>query len=148
MICCTMCVRKMKYIWGGYMKYKGNVLISIIIPYFNSDAYIGDVLEDLLHQDISTDKYEIIVVDDGLKENIDSLRSYCAQYSCIRYILIKHAGLSTARNIGLEAALGEYVFFCDSDDRVKRNVFGQLYEAAVDNDLEVLFFNRLMILEK
>lgn len=130
------------------MKYKGNVLISIIIPYYNSDAYIGDILEDLLHQDMSTDKYEIIVVDDGSTENIDSLRSYCAQYSCIRYILIKHAGLSIARNIGLEAALGEYVFFCDSDDRVKRNVLGQLYEAAVDNDLEVLFFNRLMLQEK
>ena len=130
------------------MKYKGNILISIIIPYYNSNAYIGDILEDLLHQDISTDDYEIIVVDDGSTENIDTLRSYCAQYSCIRYFLIKHAGLSTARNIGLEAAKGEYVFFCNSDDRVKRNVLGQLYEIAVNKNLEVLFFNRLMLQEK
>ncbi len=121
--------------------------LSVIIPFYNADSYIGDVLEDLLHQDMSTDEYEIIVVDDGSTENVDTLRSYCANYSCIRYIPISHAGLSTARNVGLEAAKGDYVFFCDSDDRVRRNVFGHLYEVAVKNDLEVLFFNRLMLQE-
>jgi len=121
--------------------------LSVIIPFYNADAYIEDLLEDLLHQDMSTDEYEIIVVDDGSTENIDTLRSYCVNYSCIRYIPISHAGLSTARNVGLEAAKGDYVFFCDSDDRVRRNVFGHLYEVAVNNDLEVLFFNRLMLQE-
>lgn len=130
------------------MKHNRNISISIIIPYYNSDAYIGDILEDLLHQDISTDEYEIIVVDDGSIENIDILRSYCVKYSCIRYILIKHAGPSTARNIGLGAAKGEYVFFCDSVYRVKRNVFGQLYKVAVNNNLEVLFFNDLTLQDK
>ena len=121
--------------------------LSVIIPYYNADAYIGDVLEDLLHQDMSTDEYEIIVVDDGSTENADILRSYCTNYSCIRYVLIKNAGPSAARNVGLEAAQGEYVFFCDSDDRVMRNAFGHLYEIAVRNDLEVLFFNRIMLQE-
>ena len=129
------------------MKCSGNISISIIIPFYNSDAYIGDVLENLLHQDISADEYEIIVVDDGSTENIDILRSYCANYPIIRYILIKHAGPSTARNIGLNAANGEYVFFCNSCDKVKRNVLGRIYEVATRNALEVLFFNNISLQE-
>ena len=121
--------------------------LSVIIPYYNADAYIGDVLEDLLHQDMSAEEYEIIVVDDGSTEDVDILRSYCDNYSCIRYIPISHAGLSTARNVGLESAHGEYVFFCDSDDRVRRNVLGHLYEVAEKNNLEVLFFNHLTLQE-
>ena len=129
------------------MTYSGILSLSIIIPYYTSDDHIGGVLEDLLHQDISTDEYEIIIVDDGSTEKMDTLRSYCAKYSCVRYILISHADMSTARNVGLEAARGEYIFFCDSDDRIKRNVFGHLYEVAVNNKLDALLFNPMMFLE-
>lgn len=130
------------------MSYDGQISISIIVPYYNSGAYIGNILEDLLHQDISTDEYEIIVVDDGSTENVDILRSYCANYNCIRYILINHTSLSIARNVGLEAAHGDYIFFCDSDERVKRNVLGHLCKIAARYNLEVLLFNRLIIRDK
>ena len=63
---------------------KDNMLLSIIIPYYNSDAWIGRMLDSLLDQDIPRDNYEIIVVDDGSTQSVDNLTYYTKQYPNIR----------------------------------------------------------------
>lgn len=119
--------------------------LSIIIPYYNADAYIGDLLNSLLNQGLQEDEYEIIVVDDESTQEPDTLKRYCAEHSNIYYLWQKNARQSAARNHGIENAKGEYVFFCDNDDKVAAGVFGQLYDIASSNNLDMLFFNRLMI---
>ena len=115
--------------------------ISVIIPYYNGGDYIGDILEDLIQQDFKEEDYEIIVVDDGSTESVEILESYCERYPQILYVRQNNQGVSVARNHGVSLATGEYLYFCDCDDRVRHHVLSHIYELAVSNSLEVLFFN-------
>lgn len=115
--------------------------LSIIIPYFNGGVYISDVLDDLIQQDFKGEDYEIIVVDDGSTEPVEVLKSYCERYPQIVYFRQDNQGVSVARNQGISMAKGEYLFFCDCDDRVRRHSLSQVCEEARRNDLQMLFFN-------
>lgn len=121
--------------------------LSIIIPYFNADKWIGRMLDSLLKQDLSQDEYEIIVVDDGSKEDLIVLKNYMQRYSNIRYIRQENAGPATARNTGIRAAKGEYIFFCDSDDYIAEYVLGRLYNIAYEQCLDMLFHQIIRIKE-
>lgn len=93
--------------------------LSIIIPVYNVEKYVGKCLESCLNQDISQDEYEIIVVDDESPDNSSSIvEAYIKRNKNIRIIHRKNGGLSAARNTGLKAAKGEYVWFVDSDDTI------------------------------
>ncbi|WP_406610352.1 glycosyltransferase family 2 protein [Agarivorans sp. JK6] len=88
------------------------VAVSIIIPAYNSAAFIDKAIESILAQ--SFDDYEIIVVDDGSKDDtVASLEKYRAK---IQLISQQNGGASKARNTGIQAATGEFVAFLDSDD--------------------------------
>ena len=115
-------------------------MIAIIVPYYNGGHYVSDVLEDLLHQDFRDDEYEIIVVDDGSTESVEVLKSYSERYPQIVYFRQDNQGVSVARNRGISVAKGEYLFFCDCDDRVRKHSLKQVCEEAKRNDLQMLFF--------
>ncbi len=86
-------------------------LISIVIPVFNSEKYIQEALDSIYEQ--SYRNYEIIVVDDGSKDkSIDLLK----KYKNIKLISQKNSGAYKARNVGIDAAKGEYIAFLDADD--------------------------------
>ena len=116
-------------------------LISIIIPFYNADKYIGRMLDSLLKQDLATDRYEIIIVDDGSTDESVELNAYIKKCNNIKYVRKENEGPGAARNTGLEKAVGEYVFFCDSDDYVAEDVLGKLYNIAHGRNLDMLFFN-------
>lgn len=89
--------------------------LSIIIPMYNVDQYIGKCLDSCLKQDISKDEYEIIVVDDESPDNSSSIvEEYMKNNMNIRLIYRKNGGLSAARNTGLKEAKGEYIWFVAS----------------------------------
>lgn len=115
--------------------------LSIIIPYYNADKWIGDCLDSLLNQDLEKDEYEIVVIDDGSTEKKDCLLEYVDKYDNIRYYYQDHAFPGAARNHGISESRGEYIFFCDADDFVQANVFGKLIEIADRLHLEALYFN-------
>lgn len=115
--------------------------LSIIIPYYNGEQYIKDVLDDLLEQDIGQDDFEIIIVDDGSTHQTETIDLYSKTYSQITCYRQVNQGVSAARNTGISHAKGEYIFFCDCDDRVRRNVIGHLYAIASMNHLDMLFFD-------
>ena len=122
--------------------------LSIIIPYYNGEQYIKDVLDDLLEQDIGQDDFEIIIVDDGSTHQTETIDSYSKTYSQITCYRQVNQGVSAARNTGISHAKGEYIFFCDCDDRVRRNVIGHLYAIASMNHLDMLFFDYQTTMEK
>jgi len=91
------------------------LLLSIVIPVYNSEKFISNTLSMLVSQGL--DDCEIIVVNDGstdLTENIT--KSYVAMHKEIKAVSIPNSGVSVARNTGLEIALGKYIYFLDSDD--------------------------------
>lgn len=113
--------------------------LSIIIPFYNADKWIGRMLQSLLNQDLATEEYEVIVVDDGSKDEPKVMKDYAARYANIKYIRQENSGPGGARNTGINAAQGEYLFFCDSDDFIAENVLGGLYEIAHSRKVDMLF---------
>ena len=94
---------------------------SLIVPLYNRQDTIKNCIESLLVQE-ETD-YEIIIVDDGSTDNSGILADeYALKYPFIKVIHKENGGLSSARNVGLEVACGEYVLFPDSDDEYKPNI--------------------------
>lgn len=90
------------------------MFFSIIIPVYNVEKYLKFCINSILQQNFNN--YEIILVDDG---STDSSSIICDEYSKYKNIKVfhkKNGGLSSARNTGLEKAIGEYIVFLDSDD--------------------------------
>lgn len=126
--------------------------LSIIVPIYGVEQYLRKCVDSLLAQDLSSSKYEIILVDD---ESPDACPQICDEYArmsqesrvksqelpCIRVIHRKNGGLSAARNSGIEAARGEYICFVDSDDYWEPNVLRELMAQIERDNLDVLRFN-------
>lgn len=109
--------------------------ISIIIPVYKVEKYIRRCLDSVLGQTIK--EIEIILIDDG---SPDKCGTICDEYASRdpRVVVIhkENAGVSAARNSGLEVARGEYIGFVDSDDYVAPNMFELMYRQAELSDAE------------
>lgn len=91
--------------------------LSYIIPLYNCGEYIAQCLDSVLTQGLNDDDYEVIVVNDGSTDNGPSIVSeYCRKYSQIKLVNQANSGVGSARNRGLDAAVGDYVYFIDADD--------------------------------
>lgn len=100
--------------------------LSIIIPVYNSELYIGQCIESILRQPFG--EIEIILVNDGSTDGSQEVcAAYANQYDNILLVNKPNGGVSSARNIGLQYARGAYVTFVDSDD--------QLSPMAITSDL-------------
>lgn len=99
------------------MRVKNNVQISVIIPVYNQERFIGRCLRSILNQSISLDEYEIIVIDDFSKDNtLKILEKYDDQIKIIKHK--KNEGLPKALNNGIKSANGRFIIRLDSDDYV------------------------------
>lgn len=105
------------------------LFLSFIVPVYNVEKYLEECLDSLLEQDIPHEEYEIICVNDGSTDgSLGILRRYEEKYPNIRVIDQENGGVCVARNTGLDAAQGEYIWFVDSDDRVHSNTLNVLRE--------------------
>ncbi|MCI8292593.1 MAG: glycosyltransferase [Hespellia sp.] len=104
-------------------------LISVIVPVYQSARYLETCIQSVLGQTYSN--FELILVDDGSKDNSREIcESLSTQESRIRLLAQKHKGVSAARNAGIRAAKGEYLFFLDSDDAIHPELLEQLCKLA------------------
>ncbi len=111
-------------------------LISIIIPAYNIENYIAKCLDSLLNQTYKN--IEIIVIDDGSSDNTGKIvDNYAYKYEYIKVIHKKNAGVSAARNTGIEVANGDYIGFVDADDTVDEEMFEVLIENAIKYDADI-----------
>lgn len=111
-----------------------NILLSIIIPIYNVEKYIARCLDSIYNQNIDESQYEVIVVNDGSPDgSLDIIKTYEPKHTNLTIISQENAGLSAARNAGMEKAQGKYVWFVDSDDWLTGNsisvIFGYLKES-------------------
>lgn len=89
--------------------------ISIILPVYNSEEYIGNTIESVLNQTLTN--FELIIINDGSTDNTDKIcKKYTTKNSKIKYFYIENSGVSNARNYALSKVEGEYITFLDSDD--------------------------------
>ena len=118
-----------------------NPKISIIIPVYNVEKYIGICLESLVNQ--SYKNIEIIVVDDGsTDDSMKVIKSYEKKYpKLIKALSEKNAGPSSARNLGLKNATGDYISFVDSDDYIDNNCYEIISNKLKEHDYDVVVFN-------
>lgn len=112
--------------------------ISIIIPAYNAEKTIERCLDSVLAQEGFENIKEILVVDDGSKDNTaEIVKSYTNQFSVIKLIEKTNGGVSSARNEGIRQATGEYIVFCDSDDEMKVRMCCRLYDALLNSDADL-----------
>lgn len=111
--------------------------ISVILPFFNAEKYIGAALSSILkskHENI-----ELIAVDDG---STDSSAEICKMFaerdSRVRLIRKKKGGVSSARNAGLAVVRGEFIAFADADDEVLPETYGYLLKKAVEYEADIV----------
>ncbi|NTW72275.1 MAG: glycosyltransferase family 2 protein [Eubacteriaceae bacterium] len=114
-------------------------MVSIIIPAYNVENYIGVTLNSLLAQ-TDTD-FEIIVINDGSKDNTSSIaRELLSGNEAIasRVIDKENGGVSSARNLGIREATGEYLYFLDGDDYVAKNFISTLNKTLQKTGSDVI----------
>jgi glycosyltransferase involved in cell wall biosynthesis len=115
--------------------------LSIIVPVYKVEKYLTGCLTSLVHQDIVASDYEIIVVNDGSPDNSKAIIfSFQEKCSNIIYIEQENQGVSAARNAGIKIAKGDYILFVDSDDTIAPNCLNAIYNRALADDLDLLFF--------
>lgn len=120
-----------------------SVAISVIIPVYKSEKYLPKCIESVLQQSFAD--FELILVDDGSPDTCPKIcDEYAEKDSRIKVIHKENGGVSSARNVGLEIAKGEYITFIDSDDYVDENFFEQAYIQTNNKDIQ-LFVSGLVM---
>lgn len=116
------------------------VKLSIIIPLYNVEKYIGKCLDSIFSQQVPEKDFEVIVVNDGTPDNSMEIVDLYRKFSNLIIIEQENAGLSAARNSGLLAASGDYVWFVDSDDTIEPNSIAQLLDLTSKRNVDMLSF--------
>ncbi|MBT2678822.1 glycosyltransferase [Bacillus sp. ISL-35] len=115
-------------------------MITIIIPIYNSQRYLDKCLDSVINQSFSD--IEIILVNDG---SSDESGKICDEYkqkdSRIKVIHKENGGVSSARNVGLKMATGDFIGFVDSDDYINKEMFKVLFNDIKENDCDVSICN-------
>lgn len=105
-------------------------LISVIVPAYNAERTINRCIDSILSQTYKN--IEIIIINDGSKDETENKCKKYLQNEKIKYIKIENSGVSNARNIGIENATGKYIVFVDSDDYLENIMIEELYKNIND----------------
>lgn len=117
---------------------KSESLVSIIVPVYKVEKYLPRCIDSLINQTYKN--IEIILVDDGSPDNSPKLcDEYASKDSRIRVIHKENAGVSEARNTGIDNAKGDYICFVDSDDYVSENYVKLLMDKQCEAGAEIVW---------
>lgn len=122
-------------------------VISVIIPMYNVEKYIGKCLESVKRQSFKL--FEVIIVNDGTKDNSKKIaQSVIANDNRFKIVDKINGGLSSARNYGIKISKGEYIIFLDSDDYVSEDYLLNLYNAIkTDKECDIAI-SRIMYVDE
>ena len=111
--------------------------LSVIVPVYNTEQYLGRCLNSLVNQTLQD--MEILVVDDGSTDgSLAIAKEFEQSYpDKLKVFTKENGGQSTARNLAMEHAAGEYLGFADSDDWVDADMYEKLYEAAICQNADI-----------
>lgn len=110
-------------------------LVSVIIPAYNCEAYIGATLSSLLAQTMGD--FEVLLVNDGSTDHtLDVINDFVRKDERIRVITVDNAGPANARNLAIREAKGSYLYFMDSDDLIAPDMLAEMTALATKHDLD------------
>lgn len=116
-------------------KYK----ISIIIPMYNATLYIGNCLDSIFSSGLPDDAYEVVVVNDGSTDSgPEKVAEFMKSHVNLSYYTQENQGQSTARNLGIKVAKGEYIWCVDADDEVNVQTAEVLEKLIQHPSLDIL----------
>lgn len=122
--------------------------ITVIIPAYNTEKLVKKCVASVLDQDYPKDLLEVIAVDDGSTDGTPGILDEMAGlYSNLKVIHKENGGSSSARNVGLSVATGDYVGFVDSDDFVSKEMYSVMMAAALEHDADMVQASRDEIAE-
>jgi len=117
-----------------------SVLVSVVVPVYNVEDYIGKCIESIQNQTYSN--IEIVVVNDGSQDISDRIIKAKQELdSRIMYFKQENAGLSAARNTGIKNSTGDYIVFVDADDWIREDAIEILLNASAEDKSDIVVFN-------
>lgn len=115
-----------------------NKLVSIVVPIYNEEDNIRDLLNSIIGQTYKN--LEIIIVDDGSQDQtLDLCNSIAMEDSRIKVVSKENGGVSSARNVGIEISNGEYICFLDGDDYIEESLVLELVSSMENTRSDVTF---------
>lgn len=121
------------------------VKVSVIVPVYNTARYVARCVQSIVDQTFTD--WELILVNDGSPDNAQEVLSPYLKDSRIYLINQRNQGLSVARNVGLQKASGQYIYFVDSDDVVHSRLLEIAVSAAERNAADVVVFKEVQLTE-
>ncbi|MDR1018171.1 MAG: glycosyltransferase [Lachnospiraceae bacterium] len=122
---------------------------SVIIPVYNVEKYLKECIDSVLNQTFKN--YEILLINDGsTDESFEIAKKYATNDNRISLYTHPNMGLSFSRNVGINYANGEYVYFLDSDDFIEENFLSDIYNiiSSYKNEfIDVIHFNLKLLYE-
>ena len=115
--------------------------ISVIIPCYNTEAYIDRCVESVMEQSIKRDSIEVILVNDASSDStLEKLLAWEKEYPDNILVIdnAENSGPGGAKNVGLQYATSEYVFFLDSDDWIEKDALDALYRCSKDGYFDIV----------
>lgn len=116
-----------------------SILLSVIIPIYNSENFLCDCVGSLYLQNMPEECFEILLVNDGSLDNSYAIcQSLSREHANIRVFSQRNQGQATARNLGIRQARGKYIMFVDSDDRLPDEVVAKMLVEAERYQTDIL----------
>ena len=121
------------------LKINDNPLVSIIIPFYNTSEYIEISINSVINQ--TYNNIELILVNDGSTDNTLEIANNILEKYNLNYKMIiqENSGVSASRNMGLNIATGEYIYFLDSDDYITDDFIEKMLNRCIENKLDMVF---------
>lgn len=117
------------------------IQISVIIPVYNAEKYISHCLKSLLNQGVNKRLFEIIVIDDGSKDNsVAVVKEFEKENPQIKIYSQENKGVGAARNKGIDVAIGEYLYFIDADDYLTDNGLKYVFDCLGNIEADLVCF--------
>jgi glycosyltransferase involved in cell wall biosynthesis len=114
--------------------------VSVIIPVYNTEAYVEEAVRSIMNQTLRD--IEIIIIDDGSTDNsLSVIKRLALEDRRIKFYLQTNQGLSNTRNYGIKIASGEYIHFMDSDDVLASDAFEICHQICMKVNLDFIFFD-------
>lgn len=122
--------------------------LSIIVPVFNGELYLERCVDSIFQQDLKTDYFEVILIDDGSSDNSQNIiEKLISIHDNISYFKQTNKGPGAARNLGLKKAIGAYIYFIDCDDYLIKGALNYILKTAKSNKLDLLGFDSTPVFE-
>lgn len=120
--------------------------LSVLIPMYNAEKYIGNCLDSLVNQDLAKEDYEILVMDDGSTDaSSEVVNKYVKKYQNIFLFKESNVGESSTRNKLISKAKGDYIYNLDADDYILNNSLRSILDNTIQNNLEIFGFKTLLV---